>query len=66
MTLKNNHILSSNIYHYQKAKIQAHYDKLCEIIESQMCSTRDIKMYFEDKQFKRYYYSRKKNGQGSL
>jgi hypothetical protein len=57
---------STDMVAYQKAKVKAHYDKLCEIIESQMCSTRDIQMYFEDKQFKRYYHNRKKNGEGTL
>lgn len=57
---------SSDIEAYQTAKVKAHYDKLCEIIESNLCSNRDVKMYFEDKQFKRYFYNRKKNGEGTL
>lgn len=50
----------------EKLKIQAHYDKLCQLIEQKICSKRDIEIYFEDKQFKRYFYNRKKNGQGTL
>ena len=45
----------------QTLKIQAHYDKLCQLIEQKICPKRFIKLYFEDKQFKRYYYSRKRN-----
>jgi predicted DNA binding CopG/RHH family protein len=51
---------------YQKAKIRAHYDKLCQLIDDNICSKQDIKKYFEDKHFKRYYHNHKKNGQGTL
>jgi hypothetical protein len=44
-------------------KIQSHYDKLCQLIEQKICPKRFVKMYFEDKQFKRYYYNRKRNVQ---
>lgn len=50
----------------QTLKIQMHYDKLCQLIEQKQCDKRDLKIYFEDKQFKKYYYNRQKNGQGSL
>ena len=51
---------------YQQLKIQAHYDKLCEIIEEKTCPKRFLKLYFEDSQFKKYYYSKKKNGTRSF
>jgi hypothetical protein len=51
---------------YQQLKIQAHYDKLCEIVEQKACSKRFLKLYFEDAQFKKYYYSKKKNGTRSF
>jgi hypothetical protein len=51
---------------YQQLKLQAHYDKLCEIIEQKTCSKRFLKLYFEDSQFKKYYYSKKKNGSRSF
>ena len=51
---------------YQQLKIQAHYDKLCEIIEKKTCPKRFLKLYFEDPQFKKYYYSKKKDGSRSF
>jgi len=66
MQHKNYYLESINATAYQKAKIQGHYDKLCQLIEQKICSKRDIEIYFEDKQFKRYYYNRKKNGEGTL
>jgi len=51
---------------YQQLKIKAHYDKLCDMIEQKICSKRFLKLYFEDKAFKKYYYSKKKNGTRSF
>jgi len=47
-------------------KIQAHYDKLCQLIEQKICPKRFVKLYFEDLNFKKYYYSRDKNGERTI
>ena len=47
-------------------KVQAHYDKLCQLIEQKICPKRFVKLYFEDLNFKKYYYSRGKNGERTI